>query len=509
MKQIKIAFLLVLFGQIGVNCYAQQYWSKRFDLQDGNNDGIKMVTSDSTFIIQSFGLCNGNNDPCFGYMGLDYEGNLLWKSVVDDSLFIGHVQDFDLINDTIFANAYYNTPSDSAYTILAMGSEGQYLSRHDYHQSGVPGYYRTGELILNADRIYISYDYRDTATLKNSAKIRAYDLYRNVLWEAVLPDMNKHISWQDMEPTPDSGVVVVYSYISGGKRAAIERYNKDGERLWITNFEESYGILGNFVTITAHPDGSYFGTWYIDNWVNPYKNNSPDILFKLNASGDFVWQKMQQDKWENFSRIFVAQNGDVIGCGLAYNQPSNDPNTHEWQAGYIRRMDTDGQEIWDRRIIDSTGGGRGFAFNYGLELANGDLLFSGNISSDTSSTSQSDAWIVKTDANGCLTPGCQDTFQILVASKEAPVYREPDIFGLLPNPFTDRLVLGTLLGYAVPPGDYEAAVYDLQGRLIHAPLRINPDLLTGFDMTDQPAGVYVVQVFRDGAPVQALKAVKE
>lgn len=173
-------------------------------------------------------------------------------------------------------------------------------------------------------------------------------------------------------------------------------------------------------------------------------------------------------------------------------------------------MDTNGAELWDRRIIDSTGGGRGCVFDYGLELSNGDLLFSGLITSGTDfATSQGESWIVKTDANGCLTPGCQDTFQILVHSEEAPGYREPDIFGLLPNPFTDRLVLGTLLGYAVPPGDYEAAVYDLQGRLIHAPLRINPDLLTGFDMTDQPAGVYVVQVFRDGAPVQALKAVKE
>jgi len=113
----------------------------------------------------------------------------------------------------------------------------------------------------------------------------------------------------------------------------------------------------------------------------------------------------------------------------------------------------------DRRIIDSTGGGRGCVFNYGVELSNGDLLFSGIIRSGLDfATSQRESWIVKTDSNGCLTPGCQDTFQILVASKEAPGYREPDIFGLLPNPFSDRLVLGTLLGYVVPPGDYAAAV---------------------------------------------------
>ena len=66
-----------------------------------------------------------------------------------------------------------------------------------------------------------------------------------------------------------------------------------------------------------------------------------------------------------------------------------------------------------------------------------------------------------------------------------------------------------LLGYPVPPGLYHAAVYDLQGKLVHAPMRINPDLLTEFDMSAQPVGMYVVQVFRDGAPIQALKALKE
>jgi hypothetical protein len=508
MKCLKLLCLLVCFTPFGLA--AQQYWSKRYDLQDGNDEAFKLAYRDSSFIVEGFGLCYDNNENCFGYMGLNYEGNLMWKSVVADSLRLGHPQSFDLVNDTIFANASYPAGADSAYTILAMSTEGQYLYRRDYHQAGVAGYHRTGEIVRYADRIFVSYDYRDTTTLKNNAKIRAYDLSWNILWEAVLPATNHHISWQNMEPTPDSGVVVIYSYISNGKRAAVERYNKYGERLWVTYFEMGYGILGNFVTLAAHPNGSYFGTWNIDYFTgNPNKNSYPDILFKLDASGHFVWQKLQQDKWENFSRIFVAQNGDVIGCGAARNKPSSNPDTYLWQAGYVRRMNTDGEEIWDRRIIDSTGGGYGFSFNYGLELDNGDLAFCGKIYSDTSATTQMDAWIVKTDPNGCLTPGCQDTFQILVPSKEAPGYREPDIFSLLPNPFTERLVLGTLLGFRVPAGDYEAAVYDLQGRVVQAPRRIDPDLLTVFDMAAAPAGMYVVQVFRDGRAVQALKAVKE
>lgn len=493
-----------------MNIYAQQYWSKRYDLQDGNDDGLKLLAQDSSFLLESFGLCNGNNDYCFGLTKLNYDGEQLWKYVVDDSVGINHVQSFDVLDDTIFINTYYYVPSDSAYTILALDQNGQYVSRRDYHNVGISGDFQARELIRYGDRTYTSFAYRDTNSLKGTLGLRAYDRDWNVLWGTTAPDGNYSISWSEIEPTLDSGIILIYTYGNQGTHAAIERYDNYGNRLWITNFSEVYNIGGQFVTILPYPDGSFFGVWYIDSFTgNPHKNSYPDILFKLNASGEFEWQRIQEDKWENFSRMFVNQDGNIIGCGLAYNKPSNAPGTIEWQAGYIRCMNTDGEELWDRRIIDSTGGGRGCVFNYGTELENGDLLFSGIIRSGLDVvTSQRESWIVKTDANGCLTPGCQDTFQILVPSKEAPGYREPDIFSLLPNPFTDRLVLGTLLGYRVPPGDYHAAVYDLQGRVVVAPRPINPDLLTVFEMEQQPAGLYVVQVFRDGQVVQALKAVK-
>lgn len=495
--------------------YAQQYWSKRYDLDIGNDYGTMASDVADGVIVPLKSFCTNNTEDCMGLIKIDYQGNLLWKTILYDSLDFEHLEPMDIRNDSIFMNtSYIDTSYGIGYLIKTFDMEGADIGSFAYNFPSTPNRQSARELIVVGDRMYVNYSYRDTSDLKDKVNLRAYDLSWELLWEVHVPDNLMSVFYMNMEPTLDSGIVLTYTHIvQGEKRASIDRYNKYGEKLWTTQFQDGYGTLSNSVTITAHPDGSFFGTWWIDYFTgNPFKNSYPDILYKLDSNGVFVWQKMQQDKWENFNRIFIAQNGDIIGCGAAYNQPLNGPDVHEWRGGYVRRMNTDGQEIWDRRIIDSTGGSRVLFFYSGLELSNGDLMFIGIID-DTLPyylhPDSYDAWVVKTDSNGCLTPGCQDTFQILVHSKEAPGYREPDIFGLLPNPFTERLVLGTLLGYPVPPGLYHAAVYDLQGKLVHAPMRINPDLLTEFDMSAQPVGMYVVQVFRDGAPIQALKALKE
>lgn len=508
MKLIKLLFLVVCLNPVGLT--AQEYWSKRYDLDTGNDFGLKVIESDdSNILIQVNGFCQTNTRECFGLMMLDTNGNMLWKTIKYDSLDFEHTESIDIRNDTVFAHVVYVNPLyGTGYVVKAFDMDGDDIGSFNYNFPSVPGYQSAWELNFVADRTYLTYTFRDTADLKGKGNLRAYNPSWGLLWEKQIPTPYLPIYYINIEPTADTGVVLIYTHVApGGRRATIERYDKYGTKLWSTPFTESYGFSSLFATLTAHPDGSYFGIWNIDYFTgNPNKYDYPDILFKLDSSGHFVWQKMQQDKWENFSRIIVAQNGDVIGCGTARNKTFTDP---DWEAGYIRRMDTDGIEIWDRRIIDSTGGGNDMGFYYGIELSNGDLLFSGEIHSDTSATTTQDVWIVKTDANGCLFSGCQDTFQILVPSKDIHTIQDSNIFGLLPNPFTDRLVLGTFLGYRVPSGDYEAAVYDLQGRIVYPPKPINPDMLTAFDMAAVPPGLYVVQIFRDRRAVQSLKALKE
>jgi hypothetical protein len=303
-------------------------------------------------------------------------------------------------------------------------------------------------------------------------------------------------------------LVVIYSahYAPGQSLAYVERFDKQGNSLWLTPFPQPYGSWGNFVTIAPHPDGSYFGVWAVDHW-DPFfvTAATPDVIYKLKPDGQFAWQRMNPYR-QNMHHLFAAQNGDVIGCGLAEREPDDD---NEWFAGYVHRMDTAGQTRWTRHIIDSTHGAYIEYFYYGLELPNGDLMFSGEVS-DTlpyyNHPDRYDAWLVRTDVNGCFTPGCAGLFESPVSSRE-PVREPGGLFALLPNPFRDQLGLGTLLGRDIPPGAYRAQVWDARGRLLQEQA-IRPELLSFFDLRGQPPGLYVVQVLRDGRPVQTLKGVK-
>jgi hypothetical protein len=279
--------------------------------------------------------------------------------------------------------------------------------------------------------------------------------------------------------------------------------DKNGQEQWVTHAPYSFGASGDFVTIAPHPDGSHFGTWQIDYWEGGILNAFPDFVFKLNSSGQFQWQKIV-NKAQNFWDIFVAQNGDVIGCG--YSRTEVPGEAQIITTGYVDRMNTDGQTIWQRRYIDSTYASSSGEFDFGLELANGDLIFGGTI--DDTVSIGSDVWVVKVDGDGCFTPNCSGEFQVVVSTPEPGQELKMDAFTIYMNPFSEILVLGTLLGKYVPEGHYQAAVYDLQGRIIHPPRAIQPELLSEFYMGDGPSGLYVVQIFLDGRPVQTLKSVK-
>jgi hypothetical protein len=483
---------------------AQEYWSRRFDLETGNDYGTTGVVLEDGIVIPSKSFCENNTRECTGLLKIDYEGNLSWRTVIYDTLDFEHYDAIGVRNDTIFMNTSYIFEEDgSDFIILEFDAQGNAIGQFNYNYPFAPSFRTTRELLVDHDRIYVSFAYRDTMDFKYREKIRAYDASWNQLWEVLPSSYYNQISHMNMEATADTGMVVIVASYSPGKiRSSIVRLDKNGQEQWVTHFPYSFGSYGDYVTIAPHPDGSYFGTWQIDYWESGILNASPDLAFKLNATGQFVWQKIV-NKAQNFWDIFITQNGDVIGCGYSRTEV---PDEEQITTGYVDRMNTDGETIWERRYVDSTNAALWGNFDFGLELPNGDLIFGGSIL-DTSSNG-SDVWVVRVDSNGCFTPNCAGEFQVVLSTPEPGIQVKTDVFAIYLNPFTDRIALGTVLGRHVPEGRYCAALYDLHGRVVHSPCIVQPNLLTEFDMSDQPPGMYVMQVFLNGVPVQVLKAVK-
>ena len=123
---LRIFIFSALFILTNSNPLSAQYWSKRFDLQMGNDFGRKIIVINDGFIVSINGFCDYNTKDCFGLMKFDFEGNLVWKTVVLDTLEINHSECIEVINDTIFVNTNYLGVPNKHFSILAFDMQGNY-----------------------------------------------------------------------------------------------------------------------------------------------------------------------------------------------------------------------------------------------------------------------------------------------------------------------------------------------------------------------------------------------
>ncbi len=490
---------------------SQNYWSKRFDFDKGNDYGTQVIKVSDGLIVQVNAFCQFNTRDCFGLMKFDTEGNHLWTSVVYDTLEINYLKAMTVKDDTIYLNTDYLGIEGKDYSILKFNLEGQYLNRYDYWHPSVDNLHYARFMTCQQGLFYTHFDFKDTATLKFREGIRVFDPMWNLLWETTVPNNGyPALLWCTSDPTTDGGLAVIYSsWKNPGHKgvATIEKYDSIGTLEWATTLPHEYSSFSKWVNISQHSDGGYVGTWKIDTF-GVFIYDRPDILFKLDANGNLLWEKVNFYEQNNFWHFFVAQNGDLIGCGVAENFQNDTIDEPEFQVGYIARFNADGERLWERKIFEQREDAWIHELIGGVELDNGDLVFTGSMD-DTSALPDpypQNVWLVKVDSNGCFTPGC-GTEQYLVSAHEPVKEVSEGIFRLFPNPFGERLSLGSVLGRHIPTGTYRARLYDAQGNLIFDKA-FQPNLIHDFDTSALPAGFYTLSILRDGKLVQTLKAVK-
>lgn len=163
---------------------------------------------------------------------------------------------------------------------------------------------------------------------------------------------------------------------------------------------------------------------------------------------------------------------------------------------YFCKMDPySGDVIWDRVIrkdylpsVDRLQHVSGAILD-AVELPSGDLAMTGYLN-NPDPILPSKALLIKTDADGCLTPDCDrviDLDELAVSSQEVEVDKQ-NIINIYPNPTTDVLTIACSRGSEIR----SIEVYDVAGFLIDAKQEIGSTELTLITSGWQP-GVYVVR----------------
>lgn len=200
-------FILVFFCAHTCS-FSQNYWSKRFDFDKGNDYGTQVIKVNDGLIVQVNAFCQFNTRDCFGLMKFDLEGNHLWTSVVYDTLEINYLKAMTVKDDTIYSNTNYLGIEGKDYSILKFNMEGEYLDRYDYWHPGVEHFHWSRSMKYRQNRFFVHFGYKDTVTLRFREGIRAFDPMWNLLWETSVPNNGYPTPrWCTSDPTNDGKLV--------------------------------------------------------------------------------------------------------------------------------------------------------------------------------------------------------------------------------------------------------------------------------------------------------------
>lgn len=149
------------------------------------------------------------------------------------------------------------------------------------------------------------------------------------------------------------------------------------------------------------------------------------VLHKINPLGETIWEEIYRypGGTSNFLyKIRELPNGDIVGAGSTLN-------FSESNAGWLIKIDSEGEMIWQRKYNNSDNVDMFYTF---LSTTDGGYLLAGQIADTLDNTP--DAWLLKVDAWGCPYANCVPIMPDGVNENENIILAD-----VWPNPSSDIL----------------------------------------------------------------------
>ena len=329
--------------------------------------------------------------------------------------------------------------------------------------------------------------------------------------------------------TKDSGYAIfgqTCNQIQSGKDCDffLMKLDSNGNKVWHKTYTQNNVSFENPTSIIELPDGSFFLFGYstisgIMKW----------FLVKTNNDGNLLWEKVYNEyPRQAGTDIEIVEQSKILLAG-SYNSMQNGSGVSK---GCVMMVDTTGNKIWSKAFggienagftnisidsikkrilltgsngnLDSLKRSQGWLlaisnngdslyerlFNpnkiwsehiYSINKTSNAFLMSGFGVDPNDTIVNQDAWLLKVDSFGCLTPGCQ-----LVGINNIPFSREE--IKIYPNPANDKIQFNhsnKIISYRIA---------DYTGKLILAGNYLD----SGINVEQLPPGSYIVQVLLEG-----------
>lgn len=299
---------------------------------------------------------------------------------------------------------------------------------------------------------------------------------------------------------PDSGFVVCGNfYVPLNLHAYVKCINKDFTIRWIRNLygDNAWGTEPSSVGV--FPNGDILFTTSLSKPAHFFYSK---LARRYNSiTGQLIWERQYLQEYNNAftGNTIVLSEDEAYATG--YRDLFEEGATQTTRYATITRLNGEGEVIWERLYYSHKG--RGGRFYHLDTTSDGGLIAVGTLSPNIEHRQR--GWIMKTDRDGCLVPGC-DSLGMVTSTR---ALQEP--LGELqawPNPVEDLLYLGYSL---VSPGTgYAIKVLDMSGRIVYSiPLSsYAPKGQIELGLQQLRPGMFIVQLWHNNTPQTTMKLVK-
>ncbi len=320
------------------------------------------------------------------------------------------------------------------------------------------------------------------------------DSNTNFLWKKTYTYASNYWEnpWSFLESDDAGFMLFGYTHQIGqsNRKEYLVKTDSVGNKQW----QKTYGKVDDQIGlgIAKTKDGNYLITGELAYEFTPGDIRGQAWIQKINPSGSVIWEKEYGGvQGDYFYSIAELPNGEILAQG-----GSNSFNLREDTDGWLMKMDSSGNKIW-QRVYDTfkPNTGKNYATDvlYNMKLTDdGGCVMVGFGQHPDSTLFNQNAWILKVDSFGCLTPGCQ-----IVGIDQLAISREE--INISPNPAKELIKLSHAKGVE------SFRIADYAGKL----WKESKYLETGIEVSQLSAGAYIIQVILNNGTQAFGKLIKE
>jgi hypothetical protein len=506
----KLLCIIVIFTITQVN--AQPYFSKMFDVNgqwenfwgvlDTVNNSFKLIGSQASFLTTDstrFGsIFIGNLDSSLkfqqnlliakNYYEQNYlssfknnNRNFLLMGTVDTNVIGSYIlNELDNNFDNVIWSKTLAIPSEFGSTSWTKVKDKVYLfgRNGNYALSSMPGFY-----VINLKDTSTKY-YRIGGTGK---------IINNVV---LTQDGNFIVSG------------IQYMGINGsdstfGWYAKIDTL---GNTLWNKVLDRNSKLMCEYVWGTS-ANGNYYltGTNYANYptlwYPKVYGDTSFCYMLKINEqNGGIEWQKRFLYSVNKERGLLTSMGSMTYYKSNLYSLLSHNLTSTNNQYIMFAKFDLDGNILWKRLFQQANYNNRSYSLT---PVADGFLICADGKDS-TRAKGDADAWLIKTDTNGCIIPGCNAKDNVV------QIINPEKVFTVYPNPAQNEINVEINFDRLNYQNIESLAIYNMQGQLLKFRQAQLPEKeITKINTEDLANGNYLLIITTDKKQMAGKKFVVE